>query len=144
MPLVWLIALVVCCAAAVGGATSELRSGRSVTHDSTLAMLAAFFGGIVVLLCLKGGTGVLFDHNDALDVRVNHYGAALAGVLAGLFSRRFYHLLEHTVDEAMTRLTRPNDTPPKCTRVCPMAAGASTDTQQPAEISDQQKASKAP
>lgn len=96
-----LLALAVMLAGAIGAMIASLRSGNAL---SLRAFVLGIASGFVTFLVLKGGKSILLFHTPDQMLMFNPYGAAFAGLLAGLFTERAHQILSVVVDDFVERV----------------------------------------
>lgn len=96
-----LLALAVMLSGAIGAMIASLRSGSAL---SLRAFVLGIASGFVTFLVLKGGKNVLLFQTPDQILMFNPYGAAFAGLLAGLFTERAHQVLALVVDDFVERI----------------------------------------
>jgi hypothetical protein len=96
-----LLALAVMLSGAIGAMIASLRSGTAL---SLRAFVLGVASGFVTFLVLKGGKNVLLFQTPDQVLMFNPYGAAFAGLLAGLFTERAHQVLSLVVDDFVERI----------------------------------------
>lgn len=86
----------------IGAIMSSFRDGMS-NFVKTLVLGSAV--GFVSMLAVKGGTTIFIMEKSGNSVPFNAYSTALLGIMAGLFSEKFYLALSKLTDKALDRIS---------------------------------------
>ena len=96
-----LLAIAIMACGAIGAMIGALRGVNGMTLRALSLGVAS---GFVVYLAIKGGKHVFLLQAQGEIVAFNPYGAAFAGILAGLFTERAHQVLSTIVDDFVERL----------------------------------------
>lgn len=98
-----LLALSIVCSSLLGAIVFAFRSGERLHLRAIASGMAT---GVVVYIGLNGGQHLFLSGVNPGELTHNPFSAALAGLLAGLFSEKFYLLLADLVDDLSERLKK--------------------------------------
>lgn len=82
----------------IGAITSAIRENKK--QLGRIIILGASVG-FVTLLGIKGGSTIFILNNTGVDIPFNAYSTAFIGIIAGMFSEKFYLLLSNVTDKVV-------------------------------------------
>ena len=86
-----------------------MRSRESTGQEISLVLGAAVV--FISLLFVKSGSGIFLMSNLGIEMPVNPYSTALAGIVSGMFSEKLFKFLSTLIDRATTKKEPPKDLP---------------------------------